>query len=133
MAPLTPGTVRGEVVIVGAGIGDSGFGLRAVVDAGAAALVIDGVGAGHVSGVAADVVSELVARVPVVMASRTRGGRTGTRTYAYPGAEMDLIERGVVMAGRLNAAQARLLAWVLVSCDAPIETWREQFALRGRP
>jgi len=132
LAPLTAGPVRGEVVIVGAGIGDTGFGLRAVVDAGAAALVIDGVGAGHVSAAAADVVSELVPRIPVVMVSRTRGGRTGTRTYAYPGAEMDLIQRGVVMAGRLNAAQARLLAWVLVSSSAPIGTWREQFALRGR-
>ena len=131
VAPLSVGQTPGEVVILGTGIGDDGFGFRAVVDAGAGALVIDGVGAGHVSGVAADVVGELVGRVPVVMASRTRGGRTGTRTYAYPGSEVDLIGRGVIMAGRLNAAQARLLAWVLLSAGAPIDQWHHQFAVRG--
>lgn len=131
VAPLAVGAPPGEVVIVGTGIGDDGFGFRAVVDAGAAALVIDGVGAGHVSGVAADVVADLVGRVPVVVASRTRGGRTGTRTYAYPGSEVDLIGRGVIMAGRLNAGQARLLAWVLLSTGTPVDQWRQQFAARG--
>lgn len=129
--PLPLGGIRAAVPIVGTGIGDGGEAFAAVVAAGAGALVIDGVGAGHVSAPAADVVGELAQRVPVVMASRTRGGRTGRTTYAYPGAEVDLINRGVVMAGRLNAAQARLLSWVLLSSGADGEEWRRQFGLRG--
>lgn len=130
--PLPLGEARGAVAVVGTGIGDDGAAFAAVVAGGADALVIDGVGAGHVSGVAADVVGDLVRRVPVVMASRTRGGRTGRTTYAYPGAEVDLINRGVIMAGHLNAAQARLLAWVLLTAAAPREQWQRQFELRGR-
>lgn len=129
--PLPLGEARGRVAIVGTGIGDDGQAFADVVAGGAGTLVIDGVGAGHVSGAAADVVGELTKRVPVVMASRTRGGRTGVSTYAYPGAEIDLINRGVIMAGRLNAAQARLLAWVMLSTAAPREEWLRQFAVRG--
>lgn len=129
--PLPLGEARERVAIVGTGIGDEGEAFAAVVDGGARALVIDGVGAGHVSAPAAEVVGDLVGRVPVVMVSRTRGGRTGRTTYAYPGAEVDLINRGVIMAGRLNAAQARLLAWVLLSTGADRDEWRREYALRG--
>ena len=130
-APLPLGAARHRVAVVGTGIGDEGESFAAVVAAGGGALVIDGVGAGHVSAQAAEVVGELVERVPVVMASRIRGGRAGRTTYAYPGAEVDLINRGVIMAGRLNAAQARLLAWVLLSTGAEVKEWRRQFELRG--
>jgi L-asparaginase len=129
--PLPLGDARQRVAVVGTGIGDEGEFFAAVVADGAGALVIDGVGAGHVSAQAAEVVGDLVGRVPVVMASRTRGGRAGRTTYAYPGAEVDLINRGVIMAGRLNAAQARLLAWVLLSTQADQEEWRRQYELRG--
>ena len=44
----------------------------------------------------------------MVVATRT-GGRTATSTYGYPGAEVDHLERGLIMAGALSARKARLL------------------------
>lgn len=117
------------IAVLGAGISDEGQSLRAVVEAGAQGVVIDGVGAGHVSAPAADVVSWALERVPVVVASRTGGGRTGRSTYAYKGAEVDLIERGAVMAGHLTAAKARILLWALAGADR--EQIRAEFARRG--
>lgn len=102
------------IALVGAGVGDDGTTIAAVVEAGAAGVVIDGVGGGHVSAAAAAEISNAIAAgIPVVIASRTRAGRTGRCTYAYPGAEVDLMQRGAIMAGRLNAAKARILLWVL--------------------
>ncbi|WP_071568031.1 asparaginase [Corynebacterium sp. NML140438] len=49
--------------------------------------------------------------IPVVVATRSPGGSTGTHTYSYPGAEVDLINRGAVLAGFISARKARLLLW----------------------
>lgn len=49
--------------------------------------------------------------VPVIVATRSPGGSTGTHTYSYPGAEVDLINRGAILAGFISARKARLLLW----------------------
>lgn len=118
-----------RVAILEAGIGDDGVAFGAVAGA-VDGLVIAGVGAGHVSATAADVLDEVLTRIPVVMTTRTGGGRTGRITYGYPGAEIDLIRRGVVMAGHLTAAQARLLLWVLLGQGADRERIRAEFEKR---
>lgn len=129
--PLPAPTSQPVVAIATAGIGENGTSFAALAAA-VDGLVIAGVGAGHVSQAAADVLDEVVAKIPVVMATRTGAGRTGVCTYAYPGAEMDLIERGVVMAGHLSAVQARLLLWTLLGNGASREQIAQEFALRGR-
>lgn len=119
-----------RVAVLEAGIGDDGVAFEAVSRA-VDGLVIAGVGAGHVSATAADVLDDVLTRIPVVMATRTGGGRTGRNTYGYAGAEIDLMRRGVVMAGHLTPAQARLLLWVLLGQGADREAIAAQFEARG--
>jgi L-asparaginase len=127
-----PGSRTTRVALMEAALGDEGHLVRLTVDGGYDGIVIAGAGAGHVSAIAAEVVGEAVARVPVVMATRTGAGRTATRKYGYPGAEIDLLRRGVIMAGALSARKARLLLWALLGAGAGRERIAREFALRGR-
>ncbi|WP_413205248.1 asparaginase [Rhodospirillum sp. A1_3_36] len=72
-------------------------------------LVLEGVGGGHVPVSIADRVEALVTRIPVVVTTRVENGGTLSRTYGYPGSELDLIARGAVMGGWLTTAKARSL------------------------
>jgi L-asparaginase len=45
----------------------------------------------------------------VVLASRAMTGHVFTHTYGYPGAEIDLIKRGLIPAGYLSGLKARIL------------------------
>ena len=80
------------------------------------ALVLALPGAGHV----ADTVPAILEAMPmpVIFASRTGGGETLTRSYGYPGGEMDLIARGLIPAGPLHARQARIALAILLSNGA---------------
>lgn len=83
--------------------------LRAAVLHRPGAIVVDGFGGGHVPPPLVPLVAETIASgVPVVIAPRPLGGRTLERTYRMPGAEIDLIARGVIPAGHLPAHKARL-------------------------
>jgi L-asparaginase len=88
-------------------LGDDGAVLR---DLSPDALVVAGVGGGHVPSRLAEPLGALAQRIPVVLASRTGAGPVLTRTYGAPGAEIDLIGRGLVPAGLLSPYKARLLA-----------------------
>ena len=83
--------------------------LRAAIEQQPPAIVLEGFGGGHVPVTLLDAVdSALAAGIALVMASRVPGGRTLERTYRMPGAETDLIERGVIPAGHLSGHKARL-------------------------
>ena len=69
----------------------------------------EGMGAGHVPVDAASILGDLAAKIPVVLASRAMTGPVFTRTYGYPGSEIDLIARKLVPAGYLSGLKARLL------------------------
>jgi len=127
-----PATRTSRVALIEASLGCDGQLVRLAVEGGYDGVVIAGVGAGHVSATAAEVVSEAVASLPVVVATRTGAGRTATCTYGYPGAEVDLLRRGVVMAGALSPSKARLLLWVLLGGAADRSRIAREFAVRGR-
>ncbi len=97
------------IALVRCPMGDDTRLLRALGGLGYAGVVIEGMGAGHVHADAAPVLGELAAAMPVVLASRSMTGPVFTRTYGYPGSEIDLIGRGLIPAGFLSGLKARLL------------------------
>jgi L-asparaginase len=129
---LPPRGTAPWVPLLEAALGEDGTTLRAVCDAGCAAVVVSAFGAGHVSAAAAEVVGEVVAAgTPVVVASRTGSGTTLTRTYGFPGSEPDLAARGACLAGWLDARKARILVRSLLAAGAGQSELRAELGLRG--
>ncbi|MFG1955205.1 asparaginase domain-containing protein [Micromonospora sp. NPDC048830] len=76
-------------------------------------LVVAGLGGGHLPASAVENVSQALAAMPVVLASRAGG--IGLRdTYGYPGSERDLLGRGLLYAGDLAPAKARVALSLLL-------------------
>jgi len=92
------------------GMGDDGRLLGAIPGLGYAAAIIEAMGAGHVPADAAPLLGALAERMPVILASRVMTGPVFTGTYGYPGAEIELIGRGLVPSGYLSGLKARILA-----------------------
>jgi L-asparaginase len=97
------------IALVKCAMGDDGRLLSTVPSLGYAGLVVEGMGAGHVLASVAPILGEVAAKIPVVLASRAMTGPVFTETYGYPGAEIDLIKRGLVSSGYLSGLKARLL------------------------
>ncbi|MEV6879264.1 asparaginase [Amycolatopsis sp. NPDC051128] len=131
--PLLAGRDFGGLVpVVEAGLDDPG-----TVLAHTAALpevrgvVVAATGAGHVSAGTAEVIERLVARMPVVVASRTGAGPTLRSTYGFRGSESSLIAMGATTAGWLDARKSRVLLHTLLAGGADRETIEREFRLRG--
>ena len=91
-------------------------------ETGARGIVIQGTGRGNATPDALPGIQRaLDAGVTVVMASRCPHGRV-LDTYAYEASGHDLRRRGVILAGRMNAAKARIrLMLVLGRTSDPAE------------
>lgn len=77
-------------------------------ESGARGIVIEGTGRGNVTPEAVPGIQRaLDAGIPVVIATRCAHGRV-LDTYGYEGSGHDLRTRGVMLAGTLNAAKARI-------------------------
>ena len=86
---------------------------------------MEGFGAGHVSEQMADKMAHIAQSIPVILSSRVRAGTVFEKTYGYRGAEMDLLSRGLVPAGRLSGRKARILLSLLVSLYN--HEWKQPF------
>ncbi len=72
-------------------------------------VVLAGFGGGHAHTSTLGLIDQLVATgIPVVAASRCGAGDTLRSTYGVAGTEIDLQDRGVVMAGALSPVKVRL-------------------------
>lgn len=96
-------------------LGDDGRLVRQVAALGYGGLVIEAMGGGHVPPPVEEALTEVAARIPVLLASRTRRGRGLQETYGFPGSETRLLESGLVSTGWLDGIKARVLLALLLA------------------
>jgi L-asparaginase len=114
-----PESLTARVEIVGVELGGDELPLLAAAQR-SDGIVIAAAGGGHVPPRMADAIGSVISDgVPVVLASRTLGGRVLERTYNGPGSESDLIRRGVHPAGFLPPLKARVRLAVALSLGLP--------------
>lgn len=119
------------VALVRVAMGDDGRLLPGLPGLGFAGVVVEGMGAGHVHADVAPLLSDLAAKVPVVLAARPTSGPVFAATYGYPGGEIDLLARGLVPAGYLSGLKARLLLGLCLRAGAGQGRVRDAFAAYG--
>lgn len=119
-----------EVGLVTIVLGDTGTLLEASADR-VNGLVVAAFGVGHVPQRIVDTLTDLVERMPVVLASRTGAGSVLAQTYAFPGSESDLLGRGLISAGFLDPLKARILLHQLLTAGNDLATIRTVFAQAG--
>ena len=128
LRPGEPGRIR--TAVVPAVLGDDGGLLRRIGD-GLDGLVVAGFGVGHVAAATVEVLTELAARMPVVLASRIGAGPVLTGTYGFTGSESDLLSRGLIGAGSLDCYKARVLLHLLLAAGRQRAGIAEAFELIG--
>lgn len=126
--PVAPGRFARPVALLTAGLGDDGRLLKGLIDLGYHGLVIEAMGAGHVPVDMVAPLSNIAREIPVVLASRTGAGETYRNTYGFPGAEIDLIGRGLIPAGSLAGPKARVLLSLLLCKGADRDAIGQVFA-----
>lgn len=114
------------VALLSALLDDDGNLFDTILSAGYSGLVVEGFGAGHVSETVAEKLAVVAAQIPVILSSRVVAGSVFERTYGYRGAEIDLLNKGLVPAGRLNGRKARILLSLILGLGLP--DWRKEFS-----
>jgi L-asparaginase len=115
------------VALLPCALGDDGRLMPELERLGYAGLVVEAFGGGHVPASVVPALADLAARMPVVLASRTRGGEVLQETYGFPGSERDLISRGLIPAGFLDGPKARILLSLLLANGAGLDGARSAF------
>lgn len=113
------------VALLSAVLDDGGNLFDTILSAGYKGLVVEAFGAGHVSEIVAEKLSGIAGQIPVLLSSRVRAGAVFERTYGYPGAEIDLLNMGLVPTGRLSGRKARILLSLLLGLG--VDDWRQDF------
>lgn len=120
------------VALVRLVLGDDGRILTALPSLGYSGAVIEGFCGGHVAPATVPLLEELTVRMPVVLASRTGSGEVLSRTYRYPGSEIELLELGVIRAGALDGLKARVLLSLCLAAHFPQRQIATTFETIGR-
>jgi L-asparaginase len=101
--------------------------LQSIAEGDFKGLVVAAFGGGHMPEEAVEVLGQMASRMPVVLASRTGSGRILEDVYAYRGAEIDLIARGLIPAGGLDARKSRVFLTLALSAGWPAAEIRAAF------
>jgi L-asparaginase len=122
---IPAGTSLPCVELVTMSVAGSAHVLDAVVGTNPDGLVIAGFGGGHVAPHYLEGLQvALGLGLPIVVSSRCSGATTLTDTYGVPGTELDLLRRGVLLAGGLSTLKARLRLMVALACGvAPAQVF----------
>lgn len=126
-----PSHAERPVALVKMALGDDDRMLRALPSLGYCGVVVEGMGAGHVPADVVPVFDALAAGMPVVLASRAHSGPAFTRTYAYPGSEVDLLGRGLIPGRSLGGPKAKLLLSLLLRTGLSRKALTDAFAARA--
>lgn len=118
------------VALVKVGLDDDGRLLKSLPALGYSGVVIEAMGAGHLPSHFADLSSELLDSMPVVLATRVPAGPIFSRTYSFPGSEMDLLGRGLMPGGTLGSLRARLLLTLLLASGFTGKQLKTEFLSR---
>lgn len=129
--PLPDSGTAPRVALLETYLGDDGALLDLIAPAAFDGVVLAGFGVGHVSGALAQVVERSIAALPIVLASRAGSGTTFSKTYGFPGSEVDLLAHGVIGAGWLDARKARILLAALIASGSSRSDIEAQFTRRG--
>lgn len=106
--PIRPEAVTEDVYVVALPAGTDDFLINCLVDKGANGIVIQATGRGNVHASAMPgIVRAVNAGIPVVTASRCPGGRV-REVYGYAGGAIRQKKAGVILAGEISAAKARI-------------------------
>ncbi len=103
-----------SVGLVSAGLGFDVSIIKNAEMLGYEGLVIEAFGAGHLSEEWADAAAELTKKMPVVLSTRIPEGPVVENSYGYKGAEIDLLNRGLLPSGYLKGRKARILLSLLL-------------------
>ena len=114
--------------IIKPSLGDDGALLNAACSAGAKGIVLEAAGGGHVSEMVAERAVAAAKEIPVILSSRTRGGSVLTQTYGFVGSETDLLSRGLISSGYLDALKARILLLLSIVRGDGRKALEEEFA-----
>jgi len=125
--PRLLGSEEPAVALVTLSLGEPGYLLDSIDSCGYRGLVVEAYGGGHVPSWIAEQLKELTKKMPVVLASRTRSGEVMRKTYGFAGSETDLMEKGLINAGWLDAFKARLLLIILLGRNLSTEQIRQEF------
>lgn len=121
-----------QVPILTPGFGDDSKYLEMLAADPPDGVVVAALGAGHVPARLADALERLAGLCPVILASRISSGPTLKRTYGYPGAEIDLLSRGLIPSGILSASKSRVALQILLSAPRSISEIKAAFEELGR-
>ncbi len=116
-----------KISIIKPGLNEDRTLIDAAVSAGLDGIVLEASGGGHTSSIIADSVEHAAKKIPVILSSRTRAGSVLTSTYGFVGSEIDLLSRGLISSGYLDACKARILLMLSLMCGEGQQKLTERF------
>jgi L-asparaginase len=106
---------------VTASLSSSGDAIRRLISDPPDGLIVQAFGAGHVPDTWVEGLDQLASSCPVILTSRCGRGSILRETYGFPGSETDLLARGLIGGGSLDAPKATIALRLLVMAGSDRE------------